>query len=403
MFRKLSISFILIFALVAPVTVTVTTTQNLVTITQASEGDPVGFDGFGGFGGFGGGSGSSDSGGGLGGFFGGIADAIGGFFGGIADAIGGIFGGGSSSDTSGSGGGWISSYGQTKGYTTADLNSVSSINVVPESTGIVVGVNSRGQSVVDTGFGLAIGVSTGGGIGGDNPNPRRPSGTYTTVVACSSAPNACGTVAQGTKTEVRRVSDNSLVSSTSCSATVPEIPSYVGTPCSVDITNTCGLSDKAYGVTSCSNTCDITNYPDVVADPVCFKEPLPPTTTCPDGYSGTAPNCVLNTCPDGTIGTPPNCVPNNISGATVTVDIKAWPPIVKQGSNVFLSWTSTNARECNVFSNTNFDTWNETTGNWRRTSAINENTIYTISCTGINGAEVTDSVRIQVLPIWFEI
>ena len=49
--------------------------------------------------------------------------------------------------------------------------------------------------------------------------------------------------------------------------------------------------------------------------PNCTPEPPPPPATCPEGQTGTPPNCTPEpppppaTCPEGQTGTPPNCTP----------------------------------------------------------------------------------------------
>ena len=328
---------------------------------------------------------------------GGIVDAIGGFF-------GGLFGGGGDNSGGGggnSGGGWVSGYGKSKGYSSSDFE-----NLGIFGTGAIVGTDSQGRAVVDLGGGRLGYETPGSGGQGDRNYPPLPPvepGTYVERVACKSPANICGKSSTGYKWVTRRKSDNSIVSSTQCSATTPDVPDYVGKPCSVSVTNTCNLSDTAYGIISCANTCDITAYPNVVNDPVCLPTPPEPPAECPAGYTGTAPNCQPVECPAGTTGTPNNCVDIKTEPGALTADIKSRFNIVKQGGSVYISWTSTNARTCSVESDSNDDVWDTKTSNWTLTSPLDTETTYTITCIGKRGKVATDSVTIKVVPSFREI
>lgn len=62
---------------------------------------------------------------------------------------------------------------------------------------------------------------------------------------------------------------------------------------------------------------------------------------CPNGTTGTYPNCVKIVCPAGTTGTYPNCVPT-----PATLTFTASPINVYLGNNITLSWIATRVGIC---------------------------------------------------------
>ena len=81
-------------------------------------------------------------------------------------------------------------------------------------------------------------------------------------------------------------------------------------------------------------------------------------------------------------------------------DISAVPSLVRTGATTLVRWQGREVTECTV-TGTNGDSWEGTAGE-KTSGLIEEQTTYMLTCTAFNGTTVTDSVTVQVAPIFEE-
>jgi hypothetical protein len=131
--------------------------------------------------------------------------------------------------------------------------------------------------------------------------------------------------------------------------------------------------------------------------------------------SGSTFNMVVNSCTGAIIDNCPargmgwtcsggSCIPPAAPG----VDLVVAPLLVRQGSPVNVSWTSSNVISCTVVGSNSDGTgsnstgvWNTTTGN-KPSSNIQAQTVYTLTCLGLDGSNATDAATVNVVPSWCE-
>ena len=96
--------------------------------------------------------------------------------------------------------------------------------------------------------------------------------------------------------------------------------------------------------------------------------------------------------------TPVPDVPNNLSG-----HLQARPTIVVKGKIIKVYWNIANVSSCTV-TGTNGDTWSgATSGNPGKTSsAINQQTMYTLSCTALDSSTYQESTAINLVSAYQE-
>lgn len=90
------------------------------------------------------------------------------------------------------------------------------------------------------------------------------------------------------------------------------------------------------------------------------------------------------------------CLPPPVPSGNIT----ASPVLVHRGDTSQISWTAHNVTSCTVTENNADinDSWTGASGT-RTSSPLHQQTIYTLSCTGIDGSHFTDSVTVNVIPI----
>lgn len=82
---------------------------------------------------------------------------------------------------------------------------------------------------------------------------------------------------------------------------------------------------------------------------------------------------------------------------TPTVDLTANPSIVGKGGVTYLSWSGANITGCSIAGTNGYAaTGLATSGTNQPTSAMNDTTTYTITCTGTSGSTATDSVEVVI-------
>jgi len=111
-------------------------------------------------------------------------------------------------------------------------------------------------------------------------------------------------------------------------------------------------------------------------------------------------NCVdtlIEACQYGCSGS----VCNGIPQPAITLQVT--PQLVSAGSRVRITWTSINVTTCSLTENNpNInDTWT-TLNDSKQSSAITEQTVYTLSCVGLDGSRPSISKIVNVIPIWQE-
>ena len=109
---------------------------------------------------------------------------------------------------------------------------------------------------------------------------------------------------------------------------------------------------------------------------------------------GTIEHCPAG-CSNGTCIAPP---------ALVTVqEFEARPSLVRSGSATTLYWEYDNVASCSI-SGTNGDTWSTASAGdtGAATSLLSTKTTFTLSCTGLDGSNVTESATVNIAPVFFE-
>lgn len=129
---------------------------------------------------------------------------------------------------------------------------------------------------------------------------------------------------------------------------------------------------------------------------------------CTYGCVGTMPNgqCALPPGPQFvpfTAISPPTAQPAN-TPFQATGELIARPIIVREGETTQLYWNATNVTGCTV-TGSNGDSWNlEFSGaSGQTSSALIEETTFTLDCTGVGGQPLTDTVKVNVIPIVIEL
>ncbi len=86
-----------------------------------------------------------------------------------------------------------------------------------------------------------------------------------------------------------------------------------------------------------------------------------------------------------------------------TGNITATPTLVHSGDTSEIKWTTQYTASCTVAENNPEinDAWTGTSGT-KTSSGLTQQTKYTLTCTGIDGSTFTDSVTVNIIPIWQE-
>jgi hypothetical protein len=126
--------------------------------------------------------------------------------------------------------------------------------------------------------------------------------------------------------------------------------------------------------------------------------------SCPVGYTQQGTQCVFQGCPSGYVMQGNFCVPITVQAPSA--DIIAVPSLVKQGQTSNISWNASGVSACSI-SGTNGDNWSCTGGacaatTTERSSIIQSQTIYSLSCTGLDASTLKQSVTVSVVPNFCE-
>ena len=127
-------------------------------------------------------------------------------------------------------------------------------------------------------------------------------------------------------------------------------------------------------------------------------------TSCPLGYVLQNGQCIFQGCPPGYTQQGTQCI--LIPTAPPAGDIVAVPSLVDTGRTSNISWSASGVSACTI-SGTNGDGWscsaagcNATTT--KTSSAIKGQTVYTLSCMGNDGSQLTDSATVSIVPNFCE-
>ena len=92
-----------------------------------------------------------------------------------------------------------------------------------------------------------------------------------------------------------------------------------------------------------------------------------------------------------------------ISSGGITGHLQASPLVVPQGNPSKVYWDVANVSSCSV-AGTNGDHWNTTSSGTggKTTSGIQQQTTFTLSCTGLDSSSFNESVSINVVPVFIE-
>ncbi len=83
------------------------------------------------------------------------------------------------------------------------------------------------------------------------------------------------------------------------------------------------------------------------------------------------------------------------------VSFNVTPYLVTQGNTATVQWSTTNTTSCTV-SSPNGDSWSGTSGS-ATTRAITGQTSYTITCNGLDGSVITQTIQVNVVPTFCEV
>ncbi len=96
--------------------------------------------------------------------------------------------------------------------------------------------------------------------------------------------------------------------------------------------------------------------------------------------------------------------PGTIGDGDAPINIWVSPSLIRQGNTSVVSWTSNDMRSCTVSENnpTIANSWSGTSGS-QVSSALSQQTTYTLSCVGLNNQTYTDAATVNIIPIFQEI
>jgi hypothetical protein len=86
------------------------------------------------------------------------------------------------------------------------------------------------------------------------------------------------------------------------------------------------------------------------------------------------------------------------------LDLRVIPSLVRSGNTTKVNWSSTNVKSCTV-SGQNGDTWSGLLSalGGETSKAITGETTYTLSCLALDGATITKSATVRILPTFQEL
>jgi hypothetical protein len=92
-----------------------------------------------------------------------------------------------------------------------------------------------------------------------------------------------------------------------------------------------------------------------------------------------------------------------VTSGSLTGHLQAAPQIVTQGTPTRLYWNLNNVESCTI-TGTNGDSYSgaSSPAGGRQTSAIEQQTIYTLSCAGSDGSTVEETQTVNILPVFNE-
>lgn len=91
---------------------------------------------------------------------------------------------------------------------------------------------------------------------------------------------------------------------------------------------------------------------------------------------------------------------SKLRASFIAANITAIPLLVRKGKTSNIKWQGREVTECEVLG-TNSDRWSGTSGE-EISSALNEETSFTLTCKAFNGTEITQSVTVKIIPEWKE-
>lgn len=85
-------------------------------------------------------------------------------------------------------------------------------------------------------------------------------------------------------------------------------------------------------------------------------------------------------------------------------NITASPSVVRSGNASTISWTTQNAESCTVTEDNPdiSDAWGGPNGS-QASSGLAQQTVYTLTCIGLDGSTFTDTAKVNIIPVWEEL
>lgn len=84
-------------------------------------------------------------------------------------------------------------------------------------------------------------------------------------------------------------------------------------------------------------------------------------------------------------------------------NITATPTVVRSGNTSTISWTTQYTESCTVTEDNAEinDSWAGPNGS-QASSGLTQQTVYTLRCTGVDGSELLDTAKVNIIPVWEE-
>lgn len=124
--------------------------------------------------------------------------------------------------------------------------------------------------------------------------------------------------------------------------------------------------------------------------------------SCVYGCTGSFPNaqCVV---PPGAQFAPFTAfLPGSLGGGQFQAsgELEARPTLVRQGESTQLYWNTVDTEVCSVIGTNGFSSSATSSGqNGQVSGAINEQTIFTLDCTGFDGEPISDQAIVNIIPV----
>jgi hypothetical protein len=185
---------------------------------------------------------------------------------------------------------------------------------------------------------------------------------------------------------------------TSCTGTNFSTASAVSGSVSVSPTVTTTYSISCTGAGGSASTSKIVTY-------TCTPSNICSSNTVVNSCTGATVHSCSYQCAAGACVSPPP--PSFIVSSSSTGHLQTRPNLVPSGGTTKLYWNVSNVSSCSVTENNSSitDSWTgaSSTASGRTSSAITQQTIYRLACTGLDASSINETTTVNVIPVFREI